>query len=78
MRILSSQRLWQLRMKAEGRCQICGEKAAVDCKGNIGARCPGHVEMNRRRAFLSYRKKVGIAIDAPLRPGRKPSYEIAQ
>ncbi len=64
VRPVSKQREWQRRMKAEGRCPICGTATE-------GYLCTHHATIERDRQRNLYRTRRGIPLDAPLY-SRKP------
>lgn len=61
MEKVSRQLSWQRKMKALGRCEICGQKAI---NGHL---CSTHKEHHRVNARNLYRKKHGISLRAPVR-----------
>lgn len=63
---LSRQREWQLRKQKEGKCCICSKPLFT--KWN----CEEHAAMQREKARVRYRKRVGKDINAPItKTGRK-------
>jgi hypothetical protein len=63
---ISRQRKWQLRKKAEGKCELCGEPSAG------GVHCEKHKKMNRIYYRSKYRLKKGIPLDAPMIKAGRP------
>lgn len=59
-RKISRQRAWQLRQKAEGRCQKCGRKA-VAYKGRAHTFCREHRDEMRRRSLARYYAMKALA-----------------
>lgn len=59
MKKISKQRRWQLKMKAAGRCSICGKP----CVEGSRSYCHKHLAMNRKASFEYQRKKNGIPAD---------------
>lgn len=52
--------MWQIKMKEQGRCVICGEMA-------VTAMCEKHREENRKRNLINQRHKAGIPLESPVR-----------
>ena len=63
---VSRQREWQERMKAEGRCQECGNSAELKPDGTHYAYCPDCRGKRRGRG------KTESAWACPYHPGRRP------
>ncbi len=58
---------YQKRMRAQGRCRVCGKKAN-------GAFCTKHALAHRTRSRNWRRKKAGIPLDAPVAKTRPRKY----
>ena len=55
---LSRQRMWQLRKRAEGKCQTCGKP--VNVPGGTAMHCPVHAKAARKHARKYSRKKGAV------------------
>jgi hypothetical protein len=61
---VSRQRAWQLRMKASGRCILCGKP-----RGNCWDRC----DPCQAKVTAAVRKRTGCQPWQPGKPGRPPA-----
>ena len=59
---VSRQRRWQLKMKEEGRCMICGKRPLADNH---------YCEEHRIKQIMKNRKQQGTPLDAPIRKNGK-------